>query len=197
MTPQDVNAFWIGPRPDDVAAVEQAAKRWYAADDDLDAAIRRRFGATVEQARAGRLADWETTAIGSLALVVLLDQFSRNAFRGTAAAFAGDEAARAIAVRAIAAGFDLAVGVPGRALLYHPFEHSEDAADQERSVALFEKLLAEAPAAWRGFAEPFVRYAEAHRRVIARFGRFPHRNALLGRPNTSAETAYLDAGGGF
>ena len=197
MTPTQAVEFWLGSAPDDLESVSRASKRWYLKDDGFDAEIRDRFGAAIEQARRGVFADWAETPEGALGLVILLDQFSRNAYRGTANAFAGDPVALAVAGGAVERGFDRELACPGRAFLYHPFEHSEDAGDQQRAVALFETLAAEAPPPWRGFAADFVPYAHAHRDIIARFGRFPHRNAILGRVNTVAERAYLDRGGGF
>lgn len=197
MTPTEVLEFWLGPAPDDPASVAKASKRWYIADDGFDAEIRDRFGAAIEQAQRGSFADWAETPEGALALVILLDQFPRNAYRGTADAFAGDPVALAVAGRVVERGVDRELACPGRAFLYHPFEHSEDPEDQERSVVLFETLAAEAPKEWREFARDFVPYAHAHRDVVARFGRFPHRNEILGRVDTPEERAYLDGGGGF
>ncbi|MDE0038344.1 MAG: DUF924 domain-containing protein [Gammaproteobacteria bacterium] len=197
MTPTEVLEFWLGPAPDDPESVARAAKRWYITDDGFDAEIRGRFGAAIEQTQRGAFAGWAETPEGALALVILLDQFPRNAYRGTADAFAGDPVALAVARRAVEHGFDRELAIPGRAFLYHPFEHSEHPADQARSVVLFESLAADAPPRWREFAADFVPYAHAHRDVIARFGRFPHRNAILGRASTAEEQAYLDRGGGF
>ena len=197
MTPTEVLEFWLGPAPDDPESIAKESKRWYITDDGFDAEIRARFGAAIEQAQRGSFGDWAETPEGALALVILLDQFPRNAYRGTADAFAGDPVALAVAGNAVERGFDRRLACSGRAFLYHPFEHSEDPEDQERSVVLFETLAAEAPPSWREFAADFVPYAHAHRDVIARFGRFPHRNAILGRVDTPEERAYLDGGGGF
>ena len=197
MTPTQVVEFWLGPAPDDYESVTRASKRWYLTDDAFDAEIRDRFGAAIERGRRGLLADWAGTTGGALGLVILLDQFSRNAYRGTADAFRGDPVALAVAGNAVERGFDLELACPGRAFLYHPFEHSEDPEDQARSVTLFEALAAEAKPPWDEFAAEFVPYALAHRDVIGRFGRFPHRNAILGRANTFEEQVYLDRGGGF
>ncbi len=155
------------------------------------------FGKAIERARAGALSGWQETAEGALALMILLDQFTRNAYRDTAAAFSGDALAREVAARALDKGFDRALPIPGRLLLYHPFEHSEDPADQQRSVALFAGLAAQSPSEWREYIESFLRYARAHQEVIDRFGRFPHRNVALGRESTPAEREWLAAGGGF
>ncbi len=197
VTAADVIAFWIGPAPDEFKSVTAFSKRWYRRDAAVDSEIRERFGDAIEAARRGRLTAWGATAEGALGLVILLDQFTRNAYRDTPEAFSGDDLAREVAGGAIDRGLDQELPIAGRALLYHPFEHAETAADQRRSVALFEALVAAATPEWREFATSFLNYARAHQEVIARFGRFPHRNASLGRESTPAELAYLEAGGGF
>ena len=197
VTAAGINAFWLGPSPESIDATRKASGRWYAADDRLDDEIRRNFGAAMEQARAGALSGWQETAEGALALVILLDQFTRNAYRGTAAAFSGDALARRVATGALDRGLDRTLPIPGRLLLYHPFEHSEHLEDQRRSVALFAGLAAESPSEWREYIESFLRYARAHLEVIERFGRFPHRNEILGRESTPAELDWLSTHGGF
>ena len=196
-TQNDVIDYWLGPAPKHPDDLKPHSARWYRVDAAVDAQIAERFGLTVEQARSGELLHWGEEAKGALALVLLLDQFGRNIYRDSDMAFVGDSLARAIAVRALDQGFDRLLSVPERAFLYHPFEHSEDLVDQARSVALFERLVAEAEPHWRDFATSFVGYATAHRRVIERFGRFPHRNAALGRESSAEEREYLEAGGGF
>ena len=197
ITAAGINAFWLGPSPKDLDAAKTASGRWYATDDQLDQDIRRKFGAAMEQARLGALSDWQETAEGALALVILLDQFTRNAYRGTAAAFSGDAMARKVASLALDRGFDRELPIPGRLLLYHPFEHSEDRRDQQRSVDLFAALAVASPCDWREYIDSFLRYARAHLEVIDRFGRFPHRNAALGRESTAAEQEWLETHGGF
>ena len=197
VTAAGINAFWLGPSPEDLDAAKRASARWYTADDQLDEEIRHRFGAAIEHARTGALSDWQETAAGALALVILLDQFTRNAYRGTAAAFSGDATARQVARDALDRGFDRVLPIPGRLLLYHPFEHSEDPEDQCRSVALFAGFAVISPSQWREYIDSFLRYARAHQEVIERFGRFPHRNAVLGRESTPAERAWLSTHGGF
>jgi uncharacterized protein (DUF924 family) len=172
--------------PHDIVAFWQAAgyDKWYSKDDAFDADIRHRFGATHARAVAGELHEWALTAEGALALLILLDQFGRNLYRGDARAFAGDSVARAVADTAIAEGFDHQVDPALRQFFYLPFEHSERMEDQERSVAFFTALGGET-----------LPYAVEHRDIIARFGRFPHRNAVLGRKSAPEEQAFLDAGG--
>jgi uncharacterized protein (DUF924 family) len=173
--PADVLGFWRAAGP----------KQWFKKDDAFDADIRARYLALCEAAAAGRLAQWEETAEGALALLITLDQFPRNMFRMSARAFAADPLARAVATRAIARGFDQQVPLAERTFFYLPFEHSEALADQERSVAL---------ARATGDAD-MLKWAELHADIIRRFGRFPHRNAVLGRASTPEEQAFLDAGG--
>jgi uncharacterized protein (DUF924 family) len=182
-------AFWF---PDGFDAFRQA---WFERSDAFDAACREGFGALVVPAREGALDAWAETPRGALALLLLLDQFPRNLFRGSAEAFASDAHGRTVARRAVLdRRFDLTLPPTARTFLYLPFEHGESMADQDLSVALFEGLR-DIPA----HAKPngTIDYAWRHRVVIQRFGRFPHRNAALGRESTPAEAAWLAAGGGF
>lgn len=173
-TPTQLLQFWreAGPR------------RWFARDEAFDAGFRDRFLATHEAAAAGALAHWAATAEGALGLVLLLDQFPRNAFRDTARMYATDAQARAVADAAIAAGFDEQVEADLRRFFYLPFMHSEELADHDRSVALNEPLGGES-----------LRYALHHREIVRRFGRFPHRNAVLGRQSSADEERFLKEGG--
>ncbi len=171
--------FWFADR--DAQGQPAYRDQWFKRDDAFDAQIAHRFGAPVEQALAGELDRWADNADGVLALVILLDQFPRNLFRGTARAFAGDARALRLARQAVAQGLDRQLPRYQRMFLYLPFEHSEKLADQERSVALFAALG----------DENVTRYAVAHRDIVARFGRFPHRNAALGRPSTAEEIEFL------
>jgi uncharacterized protein (DUF924 family) len=170
-------------------------KAWFAQDDAFDASCRDGFGHLVVPARDGALDGWAATPRGALALLLLLDQFPRNLFRGSADAFASDAHARDVARDAVLVRrFDLALPPAARIFLYLPFEHGESPADQDLSVALFEGQRDDpAHAAPAGTID----YAWRHRAVIQRFGRFPHRNAALGRASTPEERAWLAAGGGF
>lgn len=190
----DIIDFWIGPAADDPAAVEGRSKLWYQSTPGADDELRDRFGEDLSRAERGELDDWCNTAHGTLALVILLDQFSRNLHRGTADAFANDDTAAEIAEAAISSGLHLRMSWIGRVFLYHPFEHSERLARQERSVVLFTELADAAPDEWMLHIENFLKYAIEHRDVVRRFGRFPHRNKVLARHNTAEEQAYLDAG---
>jgi uncharacterized protein (DUF924 family) len=173
--PEEVLAFWRAAGP----------QRWFNKDDAFDADIRARFLPTYEAAAAGRLSAWEDTAESALALLLVIDQFPRNMFRADARAYAADPLARAVAERALAHGFDQQVAVAERVFFYLPFEHSEKLADQERAVALLRAT---------GDAD-LLKWAELHADIIRRFGRFPHRNAVLGRQTTAEEQAFLDGGG--
>lgn len=187
-TPDAVLEFWFADGPDTWRTA------WFLRDDSFDAAIAERFATTLEAARAGAHQDWAETPRGALALALVLDQFPRNMFRGQARAFATDAHALALARLAVARGHDLALSPTQRVFLYLPFEHSEALEDQDLSVTLFEGLRdTKALAAPNGAVD----YAWRHRAVILRFGRFPHRNAVLGRAGTAEEEAFLAAGGGF
>jgi len=174
-TAAEIVAFWR----------EAGADKWFEKIPEFDAEIRRRFLPTYEAAAAGKLTGWEQTAPGALALLILLDQFPRNMFRGEPRAFATDALARAITAGAIVRGFDAQVPAELRGFFYVPFEHSEDIADQERGIALYKAA---------GDADG-LKWAELHADIIRRFGRFPHRNAALGRTTTAEEQAFLDGGG--
>ena len=175
-TPDEVIAFWR----------EAGAAKWFARDEAFDAEFRQRFESAHFAAARGEYGAWMTSAEGALALQILLDQFPRNCFRGTAHSYATDGLALHYARRAIASGYDLQVDSMLRMFFYLPFEHSEVMANQDQALALFEGI---------GDAE-LTRYAVLHRDLIARFGRFPHRNAALGRESTQEEIDYL-ANGGF
>jgi len=179
----DVLDFWFGAP----GSSERGRSRdaWFRKDAAFDDAIRARFGAAVETAIAGGFGDWDATAEGALAHVLLLDQFTRNIFRDTPRAFAGDVRALAIADTAITRGFDRALDPFGRWFLYLPFEHAEDREVQQRSLALFGALAQET-----GNPSP-LEWAQKHADVISRFGRYPHRNAILGRASTPDEEAFL------
>ncbi|HSV17878.1 MAG TPA: DUF924 family protein [Casimicrobiaceae bacterium] len=192
--PEAVLAFWFQPdaepdEPDAAAAGFPLRRHWFHKDAAFDAGLRERFEPLIAEALAGGLGDWSATPRGALARVIVLDQFTRNAYRDTPAAFAGDARARATATQAIDRGFDRALAPVERWFLYMPFEHSESLQDQQRSLALFRSLAAET-----GLVAP-VDWAERHAEVIRAFGRFPHRNAILGRSSTPEETAFLRSPG--
>lgn len=181
-TPRAVLEFWFSP---------QARSLWFEKDKAFDDEIRSRFGATVHEAQQGGLDAWQQSPEGSLALLILLDQFSRNIYRGEAKAFLGDARARAVADHAIAKGFDRQFDYDRQRFFYLPFEHGESEADQQRCIQLFTAALERAAPADRDEAVNQLDYAHRHRVIIERFGRFPHRNEALGRPHTEAEEAFL------
>lgn len=186
----DVIEFWFGA----AGAAERGRPRkpWFQKSEAFDAEIRARFATTVEAAAAGELAAWERTPFAALALVIVLDQFPRNIFRGAARAFAADPLAQAVAGRLADRGFDAAYLVVERAFAYLPFEHAEDLAAQRRSVTLFAALPPDPVRA------SYLDYAQRHHDIVARFGRFPHRNEVLGRASTPEEVAFLaQPGSGF
>ena len=175
IAPAEILTFWrqVGP------------ERWYERDDALDADVRSRFLELWRKAAAGELSSWETTDEGALALVIILDQFPRNMFRGDIRTYSSDALAREVASRAIAGGADIRVEPALLEFLYMPLMHSEHLADQLRCVELFGKS---------GQTDN-LKYAEDHTDIIRRFGRFPHRNRILERATTPEEQAFLDGGG--
>jgi uncharacterized protein (DUF924 family) len=175
MTPSGILAFWR----------EAGRERWYKRNDAFDAEIRRRFLALWRKAAAGELASWGASDDGALALVIVLDQFPRNMFRGTPQAFASDALARDVARHAIAQGTDRRIDPILLEFLYMPFMHSEHLPDQLHCIALFQGTD----------NTENLKYAREHADIIQRFGRFPHRNRLLGRDSTEEEQAFLDGGG--
>lgn len=189
ITARDVLDFWFA---------EENAAHWFAADDAFDARIEARFGEATRAAAQGELDAWAETADGWLALLILLDQFSRNLYRGDARAWAQDDKAQPLALSGIAQGLDRQLPPLQRLFAYLPLEHAEDMPLQQQSVSLFEQLCVDAPAEQRSRFELFVDYARRHREVIERFGRFPHRNDVLGRASTPDELSYLaQPGAGF
>jgi uncharacterized protein (DUF924 family) len=184
-TVADVLQFWFGPS----AERGKPQKRWFVKNDALDGEIRARFSPLYEEAEAGKLAHLKENAADCLALIVLLDQFPRNMFRGTPRAFATDPLALEIARYAVGRGFDRGVLPVERLFFYLPFEHSEELADQDLACELTRPLELVEPG-----LEAY-RYALAHRDVIRRFGRFPHRNAILGRTSTPEEIEFLKGPG--
>jgi uncharacterized protein (DUF924 family) len=190
--------FWFGDVDELGRSDALHSRRWFMKDDAFDRDIAERFAGTFADVRAGKREQWLDDPRGRLAYVIVLDQFARNMFRGTPRMFEGDKQAQAAAVEGVARGDDALLGVNERSFLYMPFMHSEDLDMQDRSVALFTALAASAPAELRGGLAAAVQYAEKHRDIIARYGRFPHRNAALGRDSTSAEIEFLkQPGSGF
>lgn len=190
----DIHHYWFGElQPNGLCAPEKQPL-WFKKSRDTDRDIRLRFGPLVERAVRGELDHWAETDRGLVALVLLLDQFSRNIYRDTPDAFAGDERALALALAAIDSDRHLALPAIHRVFLYLPLEHCENLSSQDRCVVLFDELARESG---EDKIAEFARYATAHQLVIARFGRFPHRNPILGRDSSKEELDYLATDGGF
>lgn len=178
-TIHDITHFWRAAGP----------KQWFAKSERFDDAIRLKYEPVHHAAARGQYDAWIETPEGALALMLLLDQFPRNLYRGSAHAFATDPKARSLARAAVARGHDLALEAQVRPFLYLPFEHSEDLGDQDESIRLTTRLRDDSG------DEDTLKWAGIHRDIIVRFGRFPHRNPALGRTTTPAEQAFLDEGG--
>lgn len=192
-SPDDVLRFWFGEPGDPPLA---KAELWWKKDDAFDCQIRERFQDALERGVCGELAEWETTPHGRRALIVLYDQFSRNMFRGTPRSFAQDPLARAVALAALEAGDERALPAAHAGFVLMPLMHAEDLALQHKCVDGFTRLRdepndGEMDAKSLADAEASVQYAHRHKDIIQRFGRFPHRNAILGRPSTPEETEFL------
>ncbi|MBM7061102.1 DUF924 domain-containing protein [Pseudomonas sp. UL073] len=202
---QPLLEWWFGTpgagAPGATSATAVASQRsglWFGKRDSQDAEARQRFGGQVEQALAGGLADWAQNADGWLALLLLLDQLPRMIHRDTPQAFAGDARAQALLAEGLAAGFERQLAPIRRVFAYLVFEHTEQLPAQDHAVARFESLLAGAAPDEQALFADYLDYAERHRQVIARFGRFPHRNAILARTSSAEELAYLqEPGSGF
>lgn len=182
--------YWFGDLSTDPFA-KQKTDLWFTASEQTDNEIRERFGNDVARASAGEYEALRSTPHGSLALIILLDQFTRNIYRGTPDAFASDPLALQYALDMIASGQDQKLSPVERIFVYLPLEHAEDQALQEQCVALFDKLRNEVPETDRDFFEVTYDYAVRHKVIIDRFGRFPHRNEILGRESTPEEIEFL------
>jgi uncharacterized protein (DUF924 family) len=192
---EEILGFWFADalRTPDAAAARQSI--WFGSHGQFDQEIYARFGSLPDRALTGEFDAWVYSPRPALALVIVLDQFPRNLFRGSARSFAFDIRAQEVALAAIGSGFDRHLDPLEASFLYLPCEHSESLQQQERSVVLFERLVARGPIGLVPLFEQFAEYARRHRDLIARFGRFPHRNAILGRTSTPEESEYLEAGG--
>ncbi|MFJ7284318.1 DUF924 family protein [Pseudomonas sp. NPDC099000] len=192
---QPLLEWWFGTlqSPNDIAA--DKGKLWFGKRDSQDLEARTRFGDWVEQALAGGLTDWAQRPEGWLALVLLLDQLPRMIFRDTPKSFSGDLRAQALVAQGIAADFDRQLRPIQRVFIYLVFEHCENLAVQNEAVSRYIDLVAQQPEADQKLFIDYLNYAEKHQRVIARFGRFPHRNAVLGRESTAEEMEFLSGPG--
>jgi uncharacterized protein (DUF924 family) len=189
--PESVLDFWFGPPGSNAEVASRQSKLWFGKLPANDRAVAERFAATLVAATAGELDHWTTTPRGRLALVIVLDQFPHHLHRDRPQAFATDPQALAQSLAALEAGEYEQLAPIERVFLYLPLEHAESLAMQERSVSLFENLAHEAATDERALFDGFLDYARRHRDVVARFGRFPHRNAILGRPPTPDEVEFL------
>jgi uncharacterized protein (DUF924 family) len=191
--PTHVREYWLGWDLNDAAAADQCWQLWYRGGSVVDEEIRERFGSAVEGALAQdeTIWEWASDPNDACALVILLDQFTRNLYRSTPQAYAGDSLALALAKSVVDRGADRALSVLERVFLYHPFHHGESVAAQESALRMFEILCDDAPEPWNAHLARHLRTVQGHRNTVIRFGRFPHRNAVLGRQSTEEEIAYL------
>lgn len=200
-TPGDVLDFWLGDGVQLGWPTADMSKRWFGGGAALDEEIKSRFGTRVLQALNGELGDWAqtaaTSALGQLAHVILLDQFTRNVFRGDARAFSGDTQAQQLVLQAIGSHTDQQLPWVGRIFMYMPLMHAEDLALQTECVARFTQLLQDAPEALKERLQSNLEFARKHEEIIARFGRFPYRSASLGRATTAEEELFLANGPRF
>lgn len=188
---KSVLEFWFGTQADDKAAAAEKSRLWWGKDPAIDREIAQRFSPTVEQAAARTLDAWSATPSGRLALILLTDQFRRNIYRDTPAAFSCDPLALALSRDAVREGMHRRLRPIERVFLYLPFEHAESMADQDQAVALFQELVDEAGPLYRDVYAGYLDFALRHRAVIQRFGRFPHRNRILGRESSADELEFL------
>jgi uncharacterized protein (DUF924 family) len=190
-TTESVLEFWFGTNNDDALVAKEKSALWWAKDDASDQLMRERFSGYLDKAQRGELDDWLHTASGLLALILLCDQFPRNIHRGTPLSFAYDERARLWCRHGIASRSDVLLRPIERVFFYLPLEHSESLEDQNEAVARYEALLHDVPPERRADFTGYLDFAKRHREIIERFGRFPHRNAILRRESTAEEEAFL------
>jgi len=186
---QKIVDFWFGELFTDGLAKKKMSERWYKKDSDFDKLVRENFEKDIEMTKRGKYDGWKETPLGSLALILLSDQFTRNIYRDTEKMFSCDQIAQAVAKEAIEKGFDGELSVAQRQSIYMPFMHAESKELQEKSVGLFQKLQAEVVDHVKKYVP--VKYAKVHQEIIKKFGRFPHRNKILGRTSTSDEIEFL------
>lgn len=196
MGPDQLLTFWFADAATDPPAANKRYSFWFEANPDVDDQIRGRFSGLYAQAGSRGLDGWQTAARSCLALVITLDQLPRNLFRGTPAAFGTDPPAQRVCQHGLEKNY-LAQFTPAeQAFFLMPLQHAEDIALQEESVRRCQALLAQAPPDWRAFLNSWLGFARKHLTIIQRFGRFPHRNVILGRRSTPDEQAFLDSGSG-
>lgn len=189
--------YWLGNSHKGPDECEKMSKLWYGGTPENDKEVIENFAEIYEKACSDSLSSWAESSDGALALVIVLDQFSRQIHRRTALAFAQDLMARAVAVRSVSQKFDLEMSVPGRLFLYHPFQHSEFIEDQELGVSLTKHLLEECDSVWKDYVANSLEFFEDHKNIISKFGRFPHRNRVLERESTSEELEFLESSSSY
>jgi len=187
--------YWFGSATTDAAIAQAQKKLWWSKDDTVDADMRSRYGDLMAAAAGGAHDDWAAEPRGRLALILLFDQFPRNMYRDTPRAFSFDHFARELALAGIACGADQQLRPIERVFCYLPLEHAESLELQERCVALYTALAADVPEADQPVFAGYVNFAQRHHDIISRYGRFPHRNRILGRTSTQEETAFLQQPG--
>ena len=188
---EEILDFWFGELDEHGCASPTQRKRWWTKSDAFDDTIRARFLSDYDSIVSGERERWRSTPRGALAYIIVLDQFSRNMFRDTPAMFAADPLAREACYEGLDAGFDTELGFDERAFFYLPLEHSEDIRDHERCAEVFTALCEAAPESLKADAEYYLDFANRHRVIIERFGRYPHRNEILGRVSTDEEIEFL------
>ncbi len=196
MTPEQILTFWFADAVHDVQAVQKRYKFWFEATPETDQQIHDQFLDVYYQARSGALETWQAAPHSCLALLITLDQFPRNLFRGTPEAFATDSQAQQMCQHGLRQNYLSELNCAEQLFFLMPLQHAEDVARQEESLRLSEATLAQAPPDWHEFLSSFLGSTRKHLEIIQRFGRFPHRNVVLGRESTPEEQAFLDSGGG-
>jgi len=192
---EDILDFWFGELNEHGCSTPEHRKRWWTKSDAFDESIQHYFLDDYEAIVAGEREAWRSTARGALAYIIVLDQFSRNTFRGTAKMFAADELAREVCREGLDAGFDAELSFDERVFFYLPLEHSESMDDHELCLELFESLLDSAPELLQADAKYYLDFALQHKAIIERFGRYPHRNKILGRASSDEEAKFLQEPG--
>lgn len=191
----EILEFWFGELDQLGRASAEQRKRWWTKSEAFDETIKARFSSDRDAITSGEREDWRAFPRGALAYIIVLDQFPRNMFRGTAKMFATDDRARAACREGLGKGFDMKLAFDPRVFFYLPLEHSEDLSDQKRCVELFARLIEDAPKALEADAKYYLDFAERHCAIVERFGRFPHRNEILGRASTHEEKEFLEEPG--
>jgi uncharacterized protein (DUF924 family) len=196
---QDILSYWLGQlNPETGQSTENKFPLWFGKSQETDDHLRETYGSLLEKAKAGELKDWEESPESLVALVILMDQFSRNIFRGTSGMYAADEKALSLSKQVVESGQDEQLPTAMRVFLYMPFMHSEELEDQEKCIEIFKKLKEQVPESIKDSIENNVIYAIKHRDIVKEYGRFPHRNEILSRANTPEEEVYLaQPGAGF